>query len=73
LAKTYVDEIVGGDGKRKYKFINDSGVEIQKDYTPAQEGTYFGAEDATDFASRITANENSISTRLATYNSNNHI
>jgi len=42
--------------------VIDSGVEIQKDYTPAQEGTYFGAEDATDFASRITANENSIST-----------
>lgn len=49
--RDYQDEIVGGDGKRKYKIVDNqgkilhSGVEIQKDYIPEQEGTTFGASD----------------------------
>lgn len=51
LAKTYVDEIVGGDGKRRYNLVRDDGsmaaqnVQIVKAYTPEQEGSTFGALD----------------------------
>lgn len=51
MSKTYVDEIIGGDGKRRYNLVDDDGnivianVQIQKAYTPTQEGTAFGAED----------------------------
>lgn len=51
MAKTYVDEIIGGDGKRRYNLVDSDGnvvianVQIQKAYTPTQEGTAFGAED----------------------------
>ena len=54
LAKTYVDEIVGGDGKRRYNLVRDDGsmaaqnVQIVKAYTPEQEGSTFGAVDVYD-------------------------
>lgn len=54
LAKTYVDEIVGGDGKRRYNLVRDDGsmaaqnVQIVKAYTPEQEGSTFGALDVYD-------------------------
>lgn len=50
-AKQYVDEIVGGDGKRRYDLVRDDGtkalerVQIVKAYVPEQEGSYFGARD----------------------------
>lgn len=48
---TYKNEIVGGDGKRRYRLTktdgtSESGVLIEKDYTPLQEGSLFGAEEA---------------------------
>ena len=54
MAKTYVDEIVGGDGKRRYNLVRDDGsmaaqnVQIVKAYTPEQEGSTFGAVDVYD-------------------------
>lgn len=52
----FVDEIIGGDGKRKYKIIAEdgtilySGVRIEKDYTPEQEGTHITAQMLNNFA-----------------------
>ena len=54
MAKTYVDEIVGGDGMRRYNLVRDDGsmaaqnVQIVKAYTPEQEGSTFGAVDVYD-------------------------
>ena len=51
MAKQYKDEIVGGDGKRRYDLVRDdgskalSGVQIVKAYVPEQEGSSFGAAD----------------------------
>lgn len=58
MAKTYVDEIVGGDGKRRYDLVRDdgskalSGVQIVKAYVPEQEGSSFGAADIAALRSR---------------------
>ena len=58
MAKVYVDEIVGGDGKRRYDLVRDdgskalSGVQIVKAYTPEQEGSSFGAADIMALRSR---------------------
>lgn len=58
LAKTYVDEVVGGDGVRRYNLIGSDGsaalsnVQIVKAYTPSQEGTQFGAADVYNLQSR---------------------
>ena len=49
-----MDEIVGGDGKRRYNLVRDDGsmaaqnVQIVKAYTPEQEGSTFGALDVYD-------------------------
>ena len=49
-----MDEIVGGDGKRRYNLVRDDGsmaaqnVQIVKAYTPEQEGSTFGAVDVYD-------------------------
>ena len=50
MSKGYVDEIVGGDGKRRYTFIKsdgtrENGVVIEKDYIPQQEGSKFGSKE----------------------------
>lgn len=50
LSKGYVDEIVGGDGKRRYTLIKsdgtrENGVVIEKDYIPQQEGSKFGSKE----------------------------
>lgn len=58
LAKEYKDEIVGGDGKRRYDLVRGDGskalenVQIVKAYTPEQEGTEFGASDVLNLQSR---------------------
>lgn len=58
MAKTYVDEVVGGDGIRRYNLISSNGgtalsnVQIVKAYTPSQEGTQFGAADVYNLQSR---------------------
>lgn len=58
MAKTYVDEVVGGDGVRRYNLISSDGsaalsnVQIVKAYTPQQEGTQFGAGDVYNLQSR---------------------
>lgn len=50
----FVDEIVGGDGVRRYNLIKKDGtviendVEIKKAYTPTQEGSKYGAAHASD-------------------------
>lgn len=50
MSKGYVDEIVGGDGKRRYTLIKsdgtrENGVVIEKDYIPQQEGSKFGSKE----------------------------
>lgn len=50
----YKDEIVGGDGIRRYDLIRSDGtyvaqgVEISKAYTPEQEGSPFGATEVNE-------------------------
>ena len=58
MAKEYKDEIVGGDGKRRYDLVRGDGskalenVQIVKAYTPEQQGTEFGASDVLNLQSR---------------------
>ena len=58
MAKEYKDEIVGGDGKRRYDLVRNDGskalenVQIVKAYTPEQEGSSFGAADIMALRSR---------------------
>ena len=48
------DEIIGGDGKRRYNLIRSDGsvmaqgIEFAKAYTPEQEGSPFGAEQVNE-------------------------
>lgn len=56
---TFVNEIIGGDGKRKYKLVAEdgtvlhSGIRIEKDYTPQQEGTHITAEMLNALAEKL--------------------
>lgn len=57
--RNFQDEIVGGDNIRRYKLIDEngnviySGLKIEKDYIPDQEGTTFGASDVKELQDGI--------------------
>lgn len=68
----YKDEIVGGDGIRRYDLIRSDGtyvaqgVEISKAYTPEQEGSPFGATQVNEIYEAMTRLESKAVTATLT-------